>query len=40
MLNLYCEITCGSNDTSGVRELFTKAKLISVGKKSLGRRRI
>ena len=36
MLNLRSEITCGGNDTSQVRELFSEAKLIPADVKSWG----
>jgi len=40
MLNLRSEITCGGNDTSQVREVFSEAKLIPADVKSWGHRRI
>jgi len=40
MLNLRSEITCGGNDSSQVRELFSEAKLTPTDVKSWGQRRI
>jgi len=38
IFNLRSEITCGGNDTSQVRELFSEAKLIPADVKSWGQR--
>jgi len=40
MLNLSNNITCGGNDTSQVRELFSEAKSIPTDEKGWGWRRI